>query len=430
MTKTLILCFFLIVSVFAKAQLDMSCENMYYLCLDDGVIVEIGYHDIEVDSANNYGCLDFVYDPQWLYFEITSPGIIDFQFEGESDVDFILYGPFDDLEHAKENCSNMGDSLESPIVDCSFSASPYENPHIDDVEIGEIYVLMLSNYSNMIQDFTITDSASTASTYCGDVADGFGHCYSYVGTFGVEQFGAELIPYWDPIELYLGNSYIISSNNDFVLPADTIAAPEGDGFYSARLMYLVYTGPRTGNIYTPYYLTPEEDPNYTGLMIPSQDIYDVNDADSPIVSELGYGTYYFFPITGDDGIGWNDNVANGVNDNGAVHWDLDSNGCYDIGNIAHVVKYYNVLEIADHQENTFSIYPNPMTTETTIDFSSNPEILKTVIIYNGLGQEVYRNENSIENEIKLTAEELSEGLYVISVLTDNLVVCTAKLIVE
>jgi len=56
-----------------------------------------------------------------------------------------------------------------------------------------------------------------------------------------------------------------------------------------------------------------------------------NQSDTLLQYLGGCGTYYFVPVTGDDGIGGNNNVANGTNDNGGLHWDKDGDYCYSLG---------------------------------------------------------------------------------------------------
>ncbi|MEX1000889.1 MAG: gliding motility-associated C-terminal domain-containing protein [Crocinitomicaceae bacterium] len=128
-----------------------------------------------------------------------------------------------------------------------------------------------------------------------------------------------------PIVLCEGDAYEIISNDDYILPTDTIDQPIGDGIYSAQLMWLVYDAAPTTN-------DPSADPGFLSYIIPTEDLMDVNNASSPIVSTFGCGTYYFVPVTGDDGIGGNNNVANGTNDNGGLDWDKDNNDCYLLGN--------------------------------------------------------------------------------------------------
>jgi gliding motility-associated-like protein len=119
------------------------------------------------------------------------------------------------------------------------------------------------------------------------------------------------------------DEFLITSNGDYTLPNDTIPSPIGDGIYSAQMAWLVYGAPPIGD-------DPATDPGYLGLIIPSEDIADINNPSSPIVDGLGCGTYYLVPVTLDDGIGANGNVV-GPNDNGSVTWDKNGNGCFDLG---------------------------------------------------------------------------------------------------
>ena len=107
-----------------------------------------------------------------------------------------------------------------------------------------------------------------------------------------------------PLYLCEGDGFQITSNGDYILPNDTIAQPVGDGIYSAQLMWLVYDGP-------PNMGDPNADPNFLQYIIPSEDLIDVNDGGSPIITTFGCGTYWFVPVAGDDGIGGNGGVANG-----------------------------------------------------------------------------------------------------------------------
>ncbi|MBK6525884.1 MAG: hypothetical protein IPG07_10235 [Crocinitomicaceae bacterium] len=45
-----------------------------------------------------------------------------------SDIDFIIWGPFDDLAEATSLCGQMGVSSKAPEVDCSYSGTNNEFP--------------------------------------------------------------------------------------------------------------------------------------------------------------------------------------------------------------------------------------------------------------------------------------------------------------
>lgn len=146
-------------------------------------------------------------------------------------------------------------------------------------------------------------------------------CLTDPGTYTVKKNGALTST---PVYLCEGEDFELVSNGDYILPADTIPLPVGDGFYTAQLMWLVYNAMPTDP-------DPAADAAFLNMVVPTEDVFDVNDGTSLIVSTLGCGTYWFVPVAGDDGIGGNNNVANGVNDNGGLNWDKDANGCFLLG---------------------------------------------------------------------------------------------------
>ena len=76
-----------------------------------------------------------------------------------------------------------------------------------------------------------------------------------------------------------------------------------------------------------------------------------------------------------------------------------------------------------------SIYPNPFSDFTTINFENEYGGVYELILHNALGQEVYRNENITETQLIISKEELGIGIYLLS-LTTNIGTYTAKLIVQ
>ena len=166
-------------------------------------------------------------------------------------------------------------------------------------------------------------------------------------------------------------------------------------------------------------------------MLPFEDIYDVNNAASPIVRELGYGTYYFVPFTADDGVGGNGNIANGINDNGAIHWDRDGDRCYILGAPVKIT-YTDLVSIEeDMQGSNFTIFPNPFSNYTTINFNEPLTENHTILIHDVLGKEVYRNENVTGASLEVKKEQLGVGVYILSFYSaESLKLMSAKLAVE
>lgn len=315
-----------------------SCVEMQPICTDIGISFIAG-DDGEAEAGNDYGCLGSWPSPSWYYLEIAVGGDIEMELFAGSDIDFIIWGPFDDLTDAVDNCGTLG-SPDSPIVDCSYSGVAYETPEITGCVAGEVYILLITNFSGVIQEVTLGKLGGDAETDC-DIVD-IPPCVSDAGSFTIQKNG-EFVPTDEPLYLCEGDSYEILSNDDYVLPNDTIAAPVGDGIYTAQLMWLLYDAPPTGD-------DPLADPAYLDLIIPTEDLLDIHDDDSPI-GELGCGTYYLVPVAGDDGIG-----DGGDNDNFSVTWDKDANGCYELGTPIEIT-YACAIE-ADIQVNCAGDYIN------------------------------------------------------------------------
>lgn len=338
--KNIALGFGLLISSLSFGQ-GTDCGSMGPICTDAGLdfTAQSGVPAASVtDPTNDYGCLGSTPNPTWYFLEISTPGTIDMSLSAPSDIDFIVYGPFTDLANAQAECGNMG-SATAPEVDCSFSATNNETPSIPNAIVGEVYVMLITNYANSVQDVTLTQTGGTGETDCSIVVP----CTSNPGTFTQKKNGVATA-----LDLYLCEDDVFSITHDldangdpnYVLPNDTVFAPIGDFDINAtdpttaQLMWLVYTADPTD----PVTLTTNQDPMATaGFMgvnaiIPTEDLGGTLAATTALMNSLGgCGTYWFAPVAGDDGIGNNGNTANGTNDNGGLHWDKNGNGCYLIG---------------------------------------------------------------------------------------------------
>ncbi len=123
---------------------------------------------------NNYGCLGSSPNPAWYYFQIANGGSLGLDMTNSSgvDIDYILYGPYTDLANANANCDNMGNgTTTNVVVDCSFSTAATESAFITNAQPGEVYVLLITNFSNTSTNISFTNNNSgTATTDCSIVA--------------------------------------------------------------------------------------------------------------------------------------------------------------------------------------------------------------------------------------------------------------------
>ena len=134
--------------------------------------------------GNLYGslsCLGSTPNPVWYFLTVAETGPLNFQlvqntqFDANGnptgqglDVDFIAWGPFDDMSDA---CSSI--DLTNPTqyqVACSYSAAAIENFSIPNAQQGQVYVLLITNFNGspgwvkLVQ--TNQGSSNAGSTDC------------------------------------------------------------------------------------------------------------------------------------------------------------------------------------------------------------------------------------------------------------------------
>ncbi|WP_237747127.1 T9SS type B sorting domain-containing protein [Dokdonia sp. MED134] len=102
-----------------------------------------------------YDCLGSTPYPTWYFLQIDQPGDLAFQITQNTsidddgtptgtglDVDFIVWGPFSDTNV----CGNL---TEANVEDCSFSGAAVEQVLIQNAQVGDIYVFLVTNYSGI-----------------------------------------------------------------------------------------------------------------------------------------------------------------------------------------------------------------------------------------------------------------------------------------
>ena len=151
------------------------CENATNFCGEGGALY--GSNIFDYPSLGQIACLYTTPNPSWNTIQIGDSGQIDIQISQNTafddsgnptgtglDVDFVLWGPFESDEDFCENgvldqgCPdpfNCPNNTTNPnfypygnIVDCSYSIYSVENLTIENALEGEVYVLLVTNYSN------------------------------------------------------------------------------------------------------------------------------------------------------------------------------------------------------------------------------------------------------------------------------------------
>ncbi|MEH6406965.1 MAG: T9SS type B sorting domain-containing protein [Leeuwenhoekiella sp.] len=105
------------------------------------------------EDGPDYGCLSHRFNPSWFYMRIDEEGDFDFILSQNSqsdglgnplDIDFILWGPFDENQAV---CDYDNSLINDNIVDCSVANYTSESIRIENAKAGEFYVLMTLNFT-------------------------------------------------------------------------------------------------------------------------------------------------------------------------------------------------------------------------------------------------------------------------------------------
>ncbi len=162
--KKLFLLIIVIVGTYGNALPQAGfCEDSDPFCTANIYTFPAGVNTGTAQPGPAYGCLGTQPNPAWYHMKIAVAGNLNiFMYTTPSrDIDFICWGPFTD---PYEPCN--GQLTSNKIVDCSYSPNPTETCNIPNGQVGEYYILLITNYSNQPCDITFEKQSGTGETDC------------------------------------------------------------------------------------------------------------------------------------------------------------------------------------------------------------------------------------------------------------------------
>ena len=141
---------------------DGSCISISPFCTDSTYTYPAS---VDVPSSGigpDYDCLFTSPNPAWYYLQISEAGdlVIDMYSDPYQDIDFIVWGPLNSY-------TGVFNSLNSTLVeDCSYSASGYETATITNAQVGDIYIFLITNYSNQECNIIFEQISGDGATDC------------------------------------------------------------------------------------------------------------------------------------------------------------------------------------------------------------------------------------------------------------------------
>lgn len=152
-------------TAYSICNLASTCPQANSLCNALGVPFANTHQSALAEAGNYYGCLSTQPNPTWFYLPVSGNGVINLKIEQnaaisfagqQQDVDYIVYGPF---TNPVAPCS--GQLTQANAISCSYSPNAVEYPVIPNAQIGQYYIIMVTNYSNQAGFIRITELSTT-----------------------------------------------------------------------------------------------------------------------------------------------------------------------------------------------------------------------------------------------------------------------------
>lgn len=160
--RNYVVCFIFFINVgFVFSQ--TTCQTAQLFCPNPSVTFSASVNNGNAQIGPNYGCLGSQPNPAWHYLQIASGGSLQATLSGIHDIDFICYGPFSTLTGI---CNNL---TAGNTIDCSYSSSATETLTIPNANNGEFYLVMITNFSNVVQTITLTQTSGNAVLNCTQI---------------------------------------------------------------------------------------------------------------------------------------------------------------------------------------------------------------------------------------------------------------------
>lgn len=142
--------------IFAQGS---DCATASPFCTAAGTATFPASQNTTAPVGPNYDCLGTQPNPAWYYLQVATSGPITLNMSNSAsvDIDFIIWGPFTSSSAA---CAS---GLTGASVDCSYSASAIETGVIPSAVVGEVYVLLITNYSNQATNISLSQTTASGS---------------------------------------------------------------------------------------------------------------------------------------------------------------------------------------------------------------------------------------------------------------------------
>lgn len=330
-----------LIFLFSFSNSQNTCADATSLCgsFDTSFPNTTGFMN-NTETEFDYDCLGSQPNPKWFYIPIGGSGDVEFQISQFTnadetgtalDVDFIVWGPFDNV-----TC-NAADLSEDNVIDCSYSASSIENVTMTNVQPGEVYMLMVTNFSDEAGYIKMTE---TTDTNLFDVVDCTGFTFNaFLDSNGndIKDEGEQSFPHgYLNYSVNNGANITLNNNNGKFYIFDNNDTNIYNFEYTINPSYTAYYG-ITSPIISNQTITPGVITNFNIPIDITQAYHDASISIVELVSpNPGFNTTQLITYS---------NLANVEIPSGSITYNFDNNTTFISSDDPNTIQNSNTLTI-------------------------------------------------------------------------------------
>ncbi|WP_165929468.1 beta strand repeat-containing protein, partial [Flavobacterium rhamnosiphilum] len=147
-----------------------NCSTATPICSESGVTYPALINNGQAPSGPNYGCLGSTINASYFTITVGISGDIVLSISNSPknrDIDWVLWGAFNDSNAAVSSCATLGQGGSSgSVIACDYGSSPSGTITVNGAVAGKVYVLMVTNFSDKDTDISITEGSGGGSLCC------------------------------------------------------------------------------------------------------------------------------------------------------------------------------------------------------------------------------------------------------------------------
>lgn len=147
-----------------------TCSTADPFCTNLGVTYPAGTNQPNAPTGALYGCMSTRPNPAWFFMRIDTAGTVNLRLTSSpaKDIDYAVWGPFPACTTPGEACTRIASGAIAPSS-CGYTTATTENPVLNNGQTGEVFIMLVTNFSNDPTTLSIVKTSGAGTTDCSIV---------------------------------------------------------------------------------------------------------------------------------------------------------------------------------------------------------------------------------------------------------------------